>query len=802
MARDLLRYAAAAAIAAGALALPAGPAAADVVGQLGKRLADYEAEVQKLGSGIRRPEHVGKARTSDLVTRRIIDAQVNFGIGNYNDAAVVLYDVVAKHRRHPSWDEALYYLAESLFQKRDNVGSRTHFAQLVEEVGPKSKFYQQGLERLIELTLRLQDAEGVEKWLALLDQVPESRMRSSVPYVRGKYEFFRQDYPTAIEWLGRVPQGSEYYFQARYLAGASHIAAGDLGRAGSEFSRLVREKPTRVEDRRVVELSHMALGRIFYERDQPSRAIDQYLMISRRSDLFDEVLYEVAWVYVKSGEYRRALRALELLALADPDSARLPDVKILEGNLRIRSAQAAAEEGLGRASEQYEGALAAFEGLRDSYGQPRDELLRVMQEHEDPRVFMAQVTRRHSDSFETHATLPEVVAAWLRQEPDMKRVVGIEDDLGEIADDIAEAELTIERLERALSAPSRVNIFPSLAERRTRSTEILEDLFQIRIQLATHERARVTSHATPEERAQLERLQARRQEVARRLAALPDAEVAYGSRLDRARRQYDQLDQRAAEVSTAIDITRAQIVALQVFLADEGAKELAREDVEAVHAELHKLRAEIDQARRELDQVRREALVARDQAGTGDEVARRADILRDQLRQALDEEHRYLSRIVAKMGGADRAKAEQIGALTGRANAITGRLDRLNETIDAIVEEALVEVRESLTEEKGRLAAYRREFSNYEVESRDLGGEVLGIGFDAVAKKFYEVLLRSDVGVVDVAWSLREAADRLARKLTLDQARERRTLDADFSDVLDEVRAQQQQEFEQQGGER
>ena len=38
---------------------------------------------------------------------------------------------------------------------------------------------------------------------------------------------------------------------------------------------------------------------------------------------------------------------LELLALADPTSQRMPDVRILEGNLRIRKAQKITEEGKG-----------------------------------------------------------------------------------------------------------------------------------------------------------------------------------------------------------------------------------------------------------------------------------------------------------------------------------------------------------------------------------------------------------------------------------------------------------------------
>src|SRR5690606_7986564 len=92
-----------------------------------------------------------------------------------------------------------------------------------------------------------------------------------------------------------------------------------------------------------------------------------------------------------------------------------------------------------------------------------------------------------------------------------------ENDLGQISDEIAEAEATIARLESAINTPSKVNIFPTLAERRIRSTEILEEVFAIRSQLATHERALVSRYANPSQQAELERLQAARQNLAREL---------------------------------------------------------------------------------------------------------------------------------------------------------------------------------------------------------------------------------------------------------------------------------------------
>src|SRR5690606_12778054 len=746
-------------------------ARAESVDSIGKKLGKYDAEVKALASGIRRPSELGVSggRGRDLPTRRTIDAQVNFGVGNYDDAAIVLYDVVEKYPNHKIYDEALYYLAESLFMKGDHVASRTYFTRLVTERGASSRFYQQSLERLIELTLKTGEAADVDKWLAMLDAVPQAERRSSVPYVRGKYAFHSGDFDEAIKHFSGVSAKSEYYFQARYFIGAAHVAKKDLARAVVELQKLVRQPAKNEDDKRVVELAYIALGRIHYERNQPSKAIDRYLEVNRKSDLFDETMFEVAWVYVKNKEFEKALRALELLALSDPMSTRLPDVKILEGNLRIRKAQKLADTNAKQASaNEYARAVLAFETLKQVFSHPRAELERVMAEKRDPRDFLAQVTGRHAETFDIKATLPEVAAAWLREEPEVGRIITVEADLGQIQGDIEVAEKTIYRLEQALLTPSRVNIFPELADKRIRATEIQDDVLRMRIDLA--EQMRGLLGASPE----LDRLRADRQRIERELAGLPDATASESERVSRALGRAVAIDKQASEVATIIGTAEAQLVAMEKFLHDQGYKEVKPQDLAELKREIELNRAEIEAMKKELAAIRSDVLLARDRAGTGDDASVKRRELRGRLRAALDAEQRAQQNLVARLSGDARTKANQIAALTRQADGISARIDQANSKIEAIVEEALAEVRLVLADEKAKLAAYKQEYTNYDGESHVLGGEVLGMAFQSVSKKLYEILMRSDVGVVDVAWSIKESADRTLRRLTLDQARESR----------------------------
>lgn len=794
------RYLLAAALCAGSLSMSAGSARAGVLEKIAKKLVKIDAEVSTLGQGLRRPQSFGKVETGDLITRRLIDAQVNFGVGNYDDAAVMLYDFVEKHPEHRSWDEALYYLAESLFQKGDYVASRSYFIRLVQERGSRTKFYQQGLERLIELTLKLDDPEGVDKWLAALDKVPQQELRDSVPYVRGKYAYFLDQFDEALLHFGKVPASSKYFAQAQYFIGVNHVAKGDVGNAADTYKKLLQRKATSTEEQRVAELSHMALGRLYYERDQPSKSVDEYLRISRRSDLFDEALYEVTWVYVKNKEFDKALRALELLALADPTSERMPDVRILEGNLRIRKAQRIAKEGKGNSKEQYDKATEVFDFTRNNFRESHDELKKIVESQEDASAFLAQITGRNSETFDVASTLPEVAAAWLRQQPEVARVVNIETDLGQIQDEIEVAEKTIARLEAAINTPSKVNIFPSLAQKRYRSTEILEDTFGIRAQLARHEQVITDKYGSASDQAQLKRRRSHREMLVNELGELPDADKGEADRIGLARGRYTELEERAAEVSTIIDVSDAQLVALEKYVQDQG-DAIEAEDISTINDELSASRLEVGEMRAELAAIRTDSTMGKDRAGTGDEIAKKREELRKALRAALDDEHDFMKRMTTNMSAGDQRKMQKITTLTAQARKATGNLDKINGTIDAIVDGALGEVRTALSEEKAQLGAYKREFSNYEVESHGLGGEVLALSFQSVTKKFYDILVRSDVGIVDVAWSLKEAAETMLKRLNLDQARERKTLDSNFADVLREIRESDTQRlFDQAAG--
>jgi len=275
------------------------------------RLAGFETEVRQLSSDLPIPNQTSSAAGQ----RRLLDAEISYSLGDYDAAALTLFDLAS--RPGPDRETATYYLAESLFQKGDRGAAAGYFEALVATSTVASKWYQPSLERLIEIAIVQKDETNLGGHLAALDRITPALRLPSVPYIRGKLAYSQGKYDEAIGFFNDVPKGSELELQAAYYTATTQVAKQDLGKAIDIYTDLIGRKPSSPNDRRMIELSQLALGRLYYERDQPSKSIDSYLLVDRHSDLFPDALYEVSWVYVKSKQYDKALRTLELLARSD-----------------------------------------------------------------------------------------------------------------------------------------------------------------------------------------------------------------------------------------------------------------------------------------------------------------------------------------------------------------------------------------------------------------------------------------------------------------------------------------------------
>lgn len=750
------------------------------------RLARLEQQALELENGLAQVSPA-KENQADLAERRLIRAQVLYGVGHYDDAAVLLYDIVEKHQATRSYPDALFFLADSLYKKGDNLLARDYFHKVIDTLGESSPHYGEALGRLVELVVRTKDPSRIQDYLARLDRLPAGKGLESVPYVRGKYAYSAGRHDEALRFFESIPPTSSYALQAHYFIGVTHAAKGDLAAAAKAFQGVTRE-PTKTKDEEtIVELARLALGRVFYERDQTQEAIDAYQAISRRSPAFGDALQEIAWAYVKAKQYDRALRALELLQLASPKASDLPEIRLLEGNLRLRKAQGIGADGLGNTAEEYSKATKVFEQMRGTYEKSKDDIDKLLAAHADRRAYFNALTGKGGEALDVQVEVPKPAMDAVKEDPEAGRVLGVTKTLDEVRAELGDAAKGIARLERAVASPSRVRIFPELASRRARAEEILEGLTRVRTALGNEERVLVLGSLSPGEQAELQRVQTLREGLARKIAALPNSGDAYEERQRKAREAVQDIDKRATEVEVFLYSLEAQMVALERYYATQPGQKMSPAEFER---ERKPIRDAIDALRAQLDAFHHDTELAADEAGIGDELAVEDQDLRKQLRAAVKSEHDILARAASRASGDSAARVREIEAELARADNVDKAIARVNGRVDEAVEGQLREVKVAIAEEKAELVGYRQQLVSYDGETVDVGSDAVAGAFGRVARKFKDFVVRSDVGLLDVTWAQHEQSQKYADRLRIDFAREKNTLDAEFRDVLQDKPAE------------
>jgi tetratricopeptide (TPR) repeat protein len=737
------------------------------------KLAGFEVEAKQIGTDLPQPHQL----TGPQGHRRLVDAEVAYSLGDYDTAALMLFDLASK--QGPDQEPATFYLAESLYQKGDRGAARNYYEAVV-KANPSGKYYQSSLLRLVEIAIAQKDNTNVGDHIAALDRLSPGLRKPEVPYVRGKYAYFEGKLDEALAYFSDPAlKGSDHEMQAEYYAGTVHVAKKDLAKAAEIYTNLSQRKPKSPNDRRVIELSHMALGRLHYERDQPSRSIDSYLEIDRRSDLFPDALYEVAWVYVKSKQFDKALRALELLSLSEPTSQKTPTVRILEGNLRIRKAQMIRQAQISGTIDanikdrdpkaEYDKAEAVFTDTHAMY-LPSYLALNEMAESKDPGQYLMQLAGRSPHVFQVTAPVPDAAAQYLREEPEVQRIVNVAVDLGTVENDIQVSEGIIQRLEAVVAAADKTAVYPSLQSRRARIGQIQDELIKIRIDLLDR-----AGGADPN-------LTAARKQLADAYRQLGAVEQVAADRLAAVRADYDKADQSAADVSGILDASQAVAVALRKYANDpkaDGKEPMPADQKSTLLTALDDAAKEAAAIDKELADVQRELTLGRDLAVVGDESIVKARAARKELIKALDAEQK---------SAAGRGNAKLVG-LGGRAMLISDSLNSVEAQIDSLVERGLDQIKAQLATEKSNISTMRGELAQHDGEARTIAGTVLGASFKNVKAKFYDIIIRTDVGNVDVAWARKEDNDDDIKRLNLSRQRDLKQLKDEFRGILDDPKA-------------
>jgi len=753
-------------LAFGAIGLFSLAANADEVDDYTRKMIDLDQRVHVMSLEFKETP----APSPDMADRRVLDAQVLFSLKNYEEAATILLDVVEKWPNSRAHDDALFLLGQSLFQARDFYSAR-HYFELAIAKKTGSRAEQQALERLVEISLRTGDYDHIDEYLTRLQNIPQQNLEPSVPYVRAKYFYFRGKLDDAQAGFAAIPPSNPYYFQARYFIGTIQVKGGDLAGASVTYDSILKLQPPDDSAKEIQDLCRLAIGRILYERSQFDRAIDAYQSVSRQSKYFTGALEEQAWTYIKAKEWQKAWRSLDVLLLSNPDVADAPDKRLLLGNLQLRIGN-------------FYLASDSFSKVRDEFEPVHRQLQSVIVKSQTDPSFFDNLVGKSLEKFDISVFVPPAAAKWVRAEPDVARMMTLASDVGEMQRSVSDSQKLVEKIEQAMAGMGRAGIFPDLAAARSKSVEISNTLVETRQKFVAKVRAILDPILTPQERKNLDHIAVERDGLQRQLTNLPTSQEAMKTRDRGLKDRYKELDRQGSELNVEIQALEAQLVAVEQYFRNSKAEQKIRP--EDIQGPVRDVRAALDQLRVMHDKLREEIFEASRDAATAGATAESERASTARLTELLKQEQELQNSAKYRLPSGEQEKVDRMNGVLSRADAIEKQLGQFDKRVDAQVDVRLETVKRFLATEKEELAKVGGKLGAVASESQSLGGGLAQAMFTKVADRFYDLVVKSDVGIIDVSWGLKDQKTGAVTKLTNQKNLELKALDEDFRKVLEE----------------
>lgn len=762
-----------------------------------------KAEAQQLLVSVRRDVSAlrskldSRAGATHAPEKLIAVGELSLRTKDYGQAIDTFNQVLELHRQGKAGINAhadgLFLLGDAYFESGQLLSARRHYSELLElaNQAPYDSYAGRSLARLVDVALHTRRLDELDALRVQAGRVSASDPTGSFDYARGKLHFAQGNFSEARRVLAAVAPDSAYYHQAQYVLGAmlakeasANAGAGDnaeaqarlvvpgavdrFGGAIAQFKRVTALPADTALHRNVIDQAWLAIGRLYYESEAYLQAAEAYINVDRESDVYYEMLYELAWVYIRVGDYQRAERALELLAVAAPDTLDVADSALLRADLMLRSGR-------------FDRALDAYSEVRDRFDPVRARVDDFIIETTDPAVYYDRLVEEGMAIGGTK--LPDLVLDWVRDEARGERVFAVIDDVTQARDILLRSQRLAGRLNAVLGSPSRARAFPELKASLEKTVGLENQIAQMRRVLALGLEDADDARFSGE----LGAVRSERREFMGRLASIPVTPADFVQREEQGNRSWNRASQAVQRVTLEADRLQAVINSLQQVLADPDEHGVTRDVATRMRfqAELEANQQDLAVYRARIDAYREDVEKGRVQVGFGDRRYVEDAQARERFRELLDRELALIVEHHSRGSAADYARS--IVPMLRDARAVEQRLGDFEAALEAQVSEGAQRLRHLVDEETERLEVFTERLDALDQHARLLVGEVAMKSFSSVRDRLRGIVLRADVGIVQQAWELREEQQNRLRDLQRQRALEEQNLDDELREVFDDA---------------
>lgn len=706
--------------------------------------------------------------TSDDRGERDTWGEIYYLTKEYQRASMLLFGAVEPREsdatpveKREAYADSLFYLADSLFLLGNHAPAKAYFEQLLKLRG--HSHHEDALLRLMEMGDEVKHFDDVQRYYDQYVGIVGEKIPGKVRYLWGKTLFLAGKDNEAISAMRLIAPTDPYSLRARYLTGAALVREGKLDDALAAFAEIVAAPGVARDDKKVKEEANLACGRLFYELDRLDESIAAYQKIPYDSPLLTTMLYEVTWAYVRRGqlaarprkddkltererrelakvEYEKALDQLNDLRALEPDSDRTAEVDILAGNLRLQRSE-------------HDSADQIFGGLMDAYRDADAKMASLIAEHSSRERLLADIVEMTSGGLAADSALPSLVARRVVKNDGVVQALSVFRDIQASRDEIEDISRLLTTLEKQLAPdnPGRTELFKPLRSGIERSMSIDNTVLGLRQSVLAIERR--VARVPAEGQARLKELAEARAALEERVASLPKTVDELAARKKRLLERVEGIDQALHRAELEARQRRAELNALDFMYARDTTSASDVVKVELRKNQLRQERGSVEAVERRLQELKgmlaelRKGVAAVGGRGSGD------DVLRQEYARAFREEREALA------VGRDPTQLRlytRLDAVVARLEDVSQKNVGFRDRLDRAVEDRLAGVRKLLAAQREALASYTTVLGDIDTRAASLREHATSIALEKVRSELSRIVLRADVGVIDVAFARKQ----------------------------------------------
>jgi len=726
-----------------------------------KELAGVSARIGDVEGSLRALQEDFSSRTglmgSGEARMRYTEAVYYYLVADYGKAARAFFTLVESGalKEKGLLADSEWFLGESLFE----MGNLT----LAEEA--YQAIINQGFEHLLfaDAVRRQLEVYGItgqaDRFYSLYNSyVVTNRVQPNdlIVYTLAKSFYRQNDLLRAKSLFTDIQPDSPLYGKSRYFLGTVRVVEKNLPAAIEEFKKVTEVSADDEKLVEVLELAHLALGRLYFETGDLDASSSHYQRIGRDSKYFSEALYEVVWTFIKNESFNEALRAVEIFLLAFPEHQFTAELKLLQGNLHMKLSN-------------YKQALDTYEGVVQEYSPIQIRLDQLAVDEAKSEMWFSKLADLDDATGYETSGLPSFAVEMLVKQEQFSRTQATVGELNSQEEEITESEEIISEIEAALGG--EVETLGSFKRAREQLDQVYGEVLRLQIEMLSVKEQYMLESFEGSSIAGLRPLQTRRQQLADAERRVSEISNQVADKLQVYDEQVRAVQSRAFRSYQEALSLREEADAL-IEMLDNGTSPLWSEHVPRVRAKIDKLNDIIDEQARALrslqGDVARRTIMAPVERSSGQVDTRRA---RHLLKRELAQLHDQFVQLEGQLGSA--AFLSDWNVSWERLAQIAVGAASVAESMDLLESSEIASVRSRLDIERLSVQASRSEVDGLSSEADVLAVDVTQAGFAQLEDVFGDQILRADIGIVDVYWNEKNlVSDEIGRLQETQKERE------------------------------